>query len=311
MMHHGVSGVRYDSVNRELRISRSFAMDINNVPQINDYLRFSYTFVLPPGAEVLGRGEISVMDGFVNSVSLSLVGGNIHLTLNTARVLAFSIYEEPNYFVIRARLPRDVSPFIVVIDPGHGGSDPGARHNGVVEKDMVLTVSHKVMQLLDSDPSVTAFMTRRDDTFVSLLNRTEFANNLGADLFVSIHANAAEFSPGVINPYVHGIETWYTVGELERVGSHRTDSRQLAGVLQRHMIQATGANDRGLKDAPNFVVLQETKMPAVLLELGFLTNPYEAARLANAQHQWQLANAIYLGIIEAFLTHPPVPNFFV
>ncbi|MCL1861971.1 MAG: N-acetylmuramoyl-L-alanine amidase family protein [Defluviitaleaceae bacterium] len=289
VLHHGVSGVRYDSVNRELRISRKFAMDVAQIQQDNEYLRLRHTFLLPPQAEVLGRGEVSVLDGFVNSFSLAPDSmGNIRLTFNTARVLNFSIHEEAEYFVIRAHLPREVSPFVVVIDPGHGGSDPGTRHNGIVEKDFALMISHKVMQLLDADPFVQAFMTRRDDTFVSTLSRAEFANDLEADLFVSIHLNAAEKSPGVINPEVHGIETWYA----------NTESRGVANIFQRQKIMHTNAHCRGLRNGPNIVVLRETTMPAVLLELGFITNPDEAARLKGTQYQWQLVNSIYRGIVE-------------
>jgi N-acetylmuramoyl-L-alanine amidase len=306
MMHYGVSGVRYDSVNRELRISREFAMDIHQIPQINDYLRFRYTFVLPPAAEVLGRGEISVLDGFVNSVGLTHdAAGNVLLTFNTARVLTFSVHQDADYYIIRAHLPRDVSPFIVVIDPGHGGSDPGTIHNGVVEKELTLAVSQKIMQLLNADPFITAYMTRHDDVYVSLLGRAEFANNLGADMFVSIHANAAALNRTTINPYPHGIATWYTISPPEAAENHNLNSRQLAQIIQRHKINASNANDRGARHEPNFVVLRETNMPAVLLELGFLTNPAEAARLADSAYRWTLAHAIYQGIVEAFAAHPP------
>jgi N-acetylmuramoyl-L-alanine amidase len=304
MMHRGISGVRYDSVNRELRISRDFHMNIHEVQQISDYLRFQTTFILPACAEILGRGEMSVPDGFVNSVSLSRHGADVHLTFSTARVLTFSVHEEPDYYVIRAHLPRDVSPFIVIIDPGHGGTASGTMHNGVIEKELALTVSQMVMHLLDADPFITAFTTRRSDTYVSLLNRTEFANNIGADLFVSIHANAVA-NRGVVNPEPNGIETWYTVGELETAANNRSDSRQFAQIIQRNLISVTNANDRGIRNAPDFVVLRETNMPSVLIELGFLTNPEEAARLSDTQYQWILANAIYHGIVEMFATHPP------
>jgi len=306
MMHRGVSGVRYDSVNRELRISRDFDMNIHELAQINDYLNFRYTFVLPPSADVLGRGDISVLDGFINSVSLARDdSGHVHLSFNKARVLTFSIHEDENYYIIRAHLPREVSPFIVVIDPGHGGSAPGAIQNGVTEKELALAVSQMVMHFLEADPFITAYMTRRDDTYVSLLNRAEFANNIDADLFVSIHANAAEIRRGVINPEVHGIETWYTVGELEAAANNSMNSRRLAEIVQRNKIRTTGANDRGIKNAPNFVVLRETRMPAVLLELGFLTNTAEAARLSDSAYQLQLAQAIYQSIVEAFADNPP------
>jgi len=307
MLHRGISGVRYDSVNRELRISRKFNMNIHSLARTNDYLNFRYTFTLPPGAYVLGRGDVSVLDGFVNSVSLERTHDSyVHLTFNTTRVLAFSIHEDEQYFIIRAHLPRDVAPFIVVIDPGHGGSDPGAIQNGVVEKELTLAVSQMIMQLLDADAFITAYMTRRDDSFVSPLNRAYFANNLGADLFVSIHANAAEIRRGVNNPAVHGIETWYTVSPLELEANNRTTSRRLAEIIHPQKIAASGAHDRGLRNAPNFVVLRETKMPAVLLELGFLTNPAEAARLMDDAYRWQLAYAIYRGIVETFAVYQPM-----
>ncbi|MCL1842191.1 MAG: N-acetylmuramoyl-L-alanine amidase family protein [Defluviitaleaceae bacterium] len=307
MMHRGISGVRYDSVERELRISRDFAMDISEVRHINDYLRYRYTFVLPPSAEVLGRGEISILDGFVNYVSISrnAENHNIYLTLYTTRILSFSMHEEPDYFIIRTHLPRDVSPFIVVIDPGHGGTCPGTIHNNIVEKDLVLDVSLMVAQLLEADPFITVYMTRRTDTYVPLLRRAEFANELGADLFISIHANAAEIRRGVINPYPNGVETWYTISELEEAGNFVLNSREYAQIIQRHAVLNTGARDRGLREEPNFVVLRETNMPSVLLELGFITNPEEAARLANTQYRWLLAEAIYRGLVEAFATHPP------
>ncbi|MCL2356892.1 MAG: N-acetylmuramoyl-L-alanine amidase family protein [Defluviitaleaceae bacterium] len=298
-LHRSISGMRYDSVNRELRISRELALNLSAAPRINDYLRFRYTFVLPAEAEVFGRGEMSVPDGFVNSVSLSRVGEHMHLTFNTARVLSFTVFEEPDYYVIRAQLPREISPFIVVIDPGHGGSAPGTSHHGVVEKDFALDVSRMVMQHLESDPFITAFATRREDVYVSVLGRAEFANNLGAGLFVSIHANAAE-REGVPNPEPHGIETWYTISELETAANHSTDSRRVGQIFQQNLINRTNANNRGLRHEPDFVVLRETNMPAVLLELGFLTNPDEAALLACPDYRRTLASAIYQSIVEAF-----------
>ncbi|MCL2216099.1 MAG: N-acetylmuramoyl-L-alanine amidase family protein [Defluviitaleaceae bacterium] len=303
VLHHGITGVRYDSTRRELLISRDFAMDINHVRHIDEYLRYRYTIVLPSSAEVLGRGELSVLDGYINSVNISrATDGNVLLTFNTARVLTFSVHENANYFVIRAHLPREVFPFIVVIDPGHGGACPGAIHNGIVEKDYVLALSHKVMQLLDADPFIRAYMTRHDDSTVANLRRAEIANGIGADLFVSVHVNAVP--PHLL--HVHGIETWYSVSQLEQANPNNVmNSRQLANIMQRHKIEQTGAHDRRLFVGNDFVVLRETEMPAVLLEVGFITNVYEAARMATAQYQWQLAQAIYNGIVEAFAAHPP------
>jgi len=310
VLHHGVTGVRYDSVRRELHISRStgFSMNIAQVQHIDEYLQLRYSLVLPGSASMLGLGEIGVMDGFINAVTLQQdISGNMRLVFNNARVLAFSVHETPEAYIIRAHLPRDVHPFIVIIDPGHGGSAPGTSHHGLVESHLVLTISHKVVQLLDANPSIQVYMTRRDNSTVPNYRRAAFANEIGADLFVSLHANAATHpntSPPVVNPAPNGIETWYNLGERERNSNNHFTSRQFANIAQRHKIAATRANDRGLRYGEGLVVLRESNMPSVLLELGFLTNPAEAARLATSQHQWLLAHAIYDAIVEAANTFP-------
>lgn len=305
-LHHGITGVRYDSISRELRISREngFTMDVNQIQRTNEYLRYRYTMILPPSAHVLGQGELSVFDGFINTVNLERdVWGNTQLIFNNARVLEFTIIEMPDEYIIRAQFPTERHPFIVVIDPGHGGGDPGTRHNGVVEKDTVLAISHMVMQLINNNPSIQGYMTRVDDTGVLNLHRAEFANRLGADLFVSVHLNAAEIRRGVVNPAIHGIETWYTIGELEQSQNHRINSQQVSQIFQRNLLQVTGAHDRGLRVGNDLVVLRESNMPSALLELGFITNLEEARRVADTQHQWVLAQAIYTSIVEIASQH--------
>jgi len=301
VLHAGINGVNYNSSWRELRISRAtgFSMDINQVQHINEYFNLRYTIMLPNSAEMLGHGEISVMDGLVNTIRLERgIGGNARIVFDTNRVLNFTVLETPDYYIIRAQQPRDTGQFIVVIDPGHGGSNPGSAHNGIREPELTLTISNKVMQLLDNNPFITGYMTRRDNYTVYNHMRAEFANELSADLFVSIHANAAELSPGVINTTANGIETLYNVGYAEQNANNAFTSRQFAETVQRHMVARTGARDRELVYASRTIVLRYTEMPAVLVEVGFLTNPQEAARLATSQYQWLLAHAIYDAIVE-------------
>jgi len=303
VLHSDINGIIYNSLWRELRISKAtgFNMDINQVQHVNEYARLRYSIILPNAATMLGRGELSIMDGFINSVTLDRdIFGNARLVFNTNRVLAFSVHETADYYIIRVHLPRDVSQFIVVIDPGHGGSNPGSAHNGVREPELVLTISNKVMQLLDNNPLISAYMTRRGDYTVYNHMRAEFANELGANLFVSIHANAAELRPGVINPTANGIETLYSFGNLEQNAHNSFTSRQFAEIVQRNMVARTGARDRELVYRPGVIVLRYTEMPAVLVEVGFLTNPQEVALLTTAQYQWLLAHSIYESIVEAF-----------
>jgi len=296
-MHQGLSGVRYDFATRELRISRGVvSIDTSQVQYREEYLLNRYTFTLPPGGSGLGFGTLYVGDGYINSVSLRLnSAGNTVVEFETSRVMAFTVHETSEYYILRGNLPREVYDFIVVIDPGHGGRDPGTGHNGIVEKEIVLTVSHMVMEYLNRNPNIRAYMTRHTDVTVANSWRAAFANQM-ADLYVSVHVNAVSNRPAV-----SGIETLYMNHSRETAFT----SRQFATIMQHHMITAAGAINRGIRPRDNLIVLRDTHMPAVLLELGFATNVEEAGRLATTHHQRLLARAIYEGIVESFEGYRP------
>lgn len=172
----------------------------------------------------------------------------------------------------------------IVIDAGHGGHDSGATSGGTKEKDIALAVSKKVEGILKGK-GFNVIMTRDDDTYVSLGGRSKMANDANADLFVSIHANS--FTGEAAN----GIETLHS-------GSN--SSKKLSQGIQDELIKETGATDRGIKHRPNLAVLRGTKMPASLVELGFITNPNERAKLNNNSYQNKLAQAIARGIENYF-----------
>jgi len=183
-----------------------------------------------------------------------------------------------------------VSPYryLVVIDPGHGGKDPGAIGiGGLEEKEITLPIAQMVYIKSLDDPYLHVVLTRRDDRYTHPSDRISAANDLGADLYVSIHANAFRSSD------VSGVET--LVNETERTDSA---SYRLAEMLQRHMISATGAVDRGVKWAPLFI--GRATMPAALVETGFVTNSREARLLQSTSYQSTIADAI-LAAINQFL----------
>ena len=297
VLHQGLDGVRYDFQTRELRICRnSFTINIDHITHLHEYLLHRYTLTLPGGAN-LGIGTKYIANGYKDAIRFGRnASGQTTITFETTRVMTFTVHTTSSEYVIRANLPQDVAPFIVVIDPGHGGRDPGAVHHGIRESDVVLAIAHMVMEHLDRNPNIQAYMTRHTDISVANAWRAAFANQLGADLYVSIHANAVRNRPNV-----SGIETWYM--SHTREANRGFTSRQAATIMQRNLIAATGAVNRGLKTTPNFVVLRDTHMPAVLLEVGFLSNAAEAARLNSTAHQRLIARAIYDGIVEAYNLH--------
>jgi len=206
-------------------------------------------------------------------------------------------YNLPTNTLPNNNLSTSARPFVVILDPGHGGTNIGTIHNGVIEREIVLSITKKIMQLLDNIPNIQVHMTRWGDYTVCNYYRAVFANTLNADLFVSIHANAAG-TWRAPNPAPQGIETWYNHGENELNSNNSFTSRQFAEIVQRHLISRTNANCRGLRYGPGLIVLRDSNMPSALLELGFLTNPAEAALLATVQYQWQLAYAIRDAIVE-------------
>ncbi|PZU91802.1 MAG: N-acetylmuramoyl-L-alanine amidase [Pseudanabaena sp.] len=171
---------------------------------------------------------------------------------------------------------------VILVDPGHGGRDPGAIGNGIQEKNVVLSMSLLLGQSLQS-MGYTVYYSRTNDVEIDLAPRVALAERVNADAFVSIHANSLDSR----NSRVNGVETFHARGSA--VG------QELARYIQSQIIGATRANDRGVK-AAGFYVIAKTSMPAVLVETGFVTNPTEAANLNNPNYQKLMADAIARGV---------------
>jgi uncharacterized protein (TIGR03382 family) len=187
----------------------------------------------------------------------------------------------------------------IVIDPGHGGSDPGGVGTGLQEKNIVLDVAKRYKALLDADTADTrgggrwvALMTRSTDTFVSLASRAAFSNNQGANRFMSIHANA--FGSAAAN----GTETFSF--------SEGGTGAALRNLVQAEMLAAWGLTNRGNKTA-NFAVLRDTAAPAELHELAFITNATDAAKLGSATQRQKAAVAHLRAIQRHFGITPYLP----
>ncbi len=170
---------------------------------------------------------------------------------------------------------------VIIIDAGHGGHDRGGHPNQYyAEKEYALDVAQRLDSALRKAGYRTV-MTRRSDYFVTLGDRASIANRYGSSaVFVSIHFN------GAANTEASGIETYYHSGKKSAALAHSIHSK---------VLRATGAEDRRVRSR-GFSVLRNTKMPAVLCELGFLTNRDEARRIRSSSHRQRLADAVAAGI---------------
>ncbi len=206
----------------------------------------------------------------------------------------------------------------VVIDPGHGGNDPGAIGGmGLAEKDVTLDIAHRAAPLIARELGISTLLTRDSDVYVPLAERTARANAFRADLFVSVHCNSSESSTG------HGVMSFVLASSNDKVASSiaarensasiaasselarvlsgiqsatRLESQHFAGLLQRSALSSLsskypGLVDRGVKSA-GFYVLAGAEMPAVLFETSFISNPTEETRLDSADYRQKLADAI-------------------
>lgn len=178
----------------------------------------------------------------------------------------------------------DTGRKVVVIDPGHGGSDPGTISiTNKPEKEYVLALGLKVQALLLNEPDIDLVMTRDSDIYPTRSERVQLANELNVDVFVSIHGNSATSSP-----QASGTETFYY---------QRSSSKDLANIIHERLVKALGFKDRGVKNG-SLQVIRETTMPAVLLEIGFLSNAAEEKAMSSEEVQAKAAQAIVDGIKE-------------
>ena len=229
-----------------------------------------------------------IVHGYIVDAS----GKNIGFGATSADVVA------PKKIGSASRGNYDVLNKVVYLDAGHGGYDPGASYFGISEKSLTLAIQSRVKAKLEAE-GYQVVTTRTSDTYVDLTDRSHAANASESDIFVSIHINASGSSAA------QGIETYYYQPYAEypsRINAtyHANPTRlsmsdTLANAIQSSLINATGAQNQGVK-RQTFAVLRETTAPAVLLELGFLSNPQEAARLNTSAYQETLANAIVAGI---------------
>ena len=309
----------------------------------------------PTTIRILASGPIScdVIERSATSVTLKVgAGSNVNEISPTGLVSSVTLKNQNNKTTIDLKFSKEVTiaskgihngievtfapkavvtqpvakrKMVIVIDPGHGGKDPGAiGKKGTYEKTMALDTSLRLKKLLQAQGH-TVYMTRTTDKYVPLADRTKYANAKKADLFISIHYNAnRSSSPSGFETYFLGMHRLeyaknvalrenaslkYDIGEnaydpdavlndiIATLLTNRfqRESEELAGFIQDASAAKTGFKDRGLNQA-GFYVLKGCSMPAVLVEGGFLTNPTEEAKIRQSGYRQRIAQGIAQGV---------------
>ena len=280
----------YNGSKDVLYLDKETSFKTGSVKIEDNYLNGYCDVVLPKDlSDVYGEGTYHIGDDVVESIEVFTKNDKTTLRFWQNRISVYSIKEESDRYVIYAKNPQDVYDKVLVLDAGHGGKDPGTSGNGLVEKDLTLTMLQKVNDELDKD--IKVYLTRNSDTYPDNNSRARMANQI-ADAMVSIHMNAAE------NTLVNGTETLYKNHDND-TGETLT-SKQLATLIQNNIIDATGNNNRGTVHRTDLLILNGTTVPAVIVEVVFLSNVGDALKISQEDYQDMVAEAIAEAIEEAF-----------
>ncbi len=237
------------------------------------------------------NASLSLSHPLLQSVRIEQLDSSIpttRLTLDLNRVVGFGVSANSGAFTLDLRLPKNaggsLSDKVIVIDPGHGGSSTGALGGGYAEKNLTLAISLKLRTLLESC-GAKVIMTRDNDTDVDLYARPRIANEIHADLFISVHNDS-------FTSNVRGTTTYYHKGD--------GNARALAQAVQREIVAVSGIPSKGaLSDGVLYenglAVLRKSLMPAILVEVAYISNATDRSHLTNPDFQQRIAAAIMRG----------------
>jgi N-acetylmuramoyl-L-alanine amidase len=187
--------------------------------------------------------------------------------------------------VSRGNYTRD---FKVVIDAGHGGNEPGASYYGESEKNLNLDITQRLLKLLTAQ-GIKVYMTREKDEFVGLYDRSGIANRLNADLLISIHNNAGKSS-------TKGTMTLYNGNNVSR---GKLTTKDLAQIIQKELVSELNSKDLGIIQRDKLAVLRTARMPAIIAEIGYMSNSDEIEKLKTEEYRQKSAEAIKNAVIKA------------
>ena len=228
----------------------------------------------------------------------STADGNTKLIVNTKGLKGYKLTAGDGFFTVKVGAPQNIYDNIVLLDAGHGGKDNGASKKGLVEKKLCLSIIYTYAKEYFERPDspVKAYWTRHDDTFINLYTRPELSEKYHADLFVSLHMNSAS------NTKANGTEVYYSKANNSKAFSNLT-SKKLATNMLDTLVDSLGSKSRGVKQA-GFVVAKNNTVPAILIELGFITGNTDSKKLKKVSYQKKAAKALYQGIVDTFEEYP-------
>lgn len=263
---------------------------------------FNHNFVIRLQGDytsVINNSTITNTSSTVTGITVSLNSNNeTVITVHTSKLQGYEYGMDNTNFYINVGNPREIYKNIVVLDPGHGGGANGAQYFGTKEKDLNYKILYTIgKKYFNQDTSkLKAYYTRITDVDMSLSDRAAFASKYGADLFVSLHMNAS------LTKSAYGTEIYYSSSNNSPNNAGLT-SKKLADIYADRIPSVLGTLKRGAR-AERYTVVHKNTVPAVLIELGFLSNESDYNKLSDESFQENAAKTIYETLLQVFNDYP-------
>jgi len=290
-----LENLSYDVSSNILILDDVESIDIDDILKKDRHTEGYYDIILPGDYEnSYGYGTLKIGNDVMDNITISTDRNETVIRFKQNRFSEYEVEETEDGYEIHVKNPKDVYDKVLLLDAGHGGNDPGASGNGLVEKKLALTLALKVQEYLE-DSGIKVYMTRDGDTRPANNDRAKTANQI-ADLMVSIHFNSA-----INNTTANGTETLYQIHSNDN--SSKLTSRKAAEIMQSSLIEAMDTTNRGLKRRTDLLILNATTVPTILVEICFLSNPGDALQISSTENQDIAAEAMADAIVEMMDEH--------
>lgn len=295
----GIESIEFDEETSTLKLNGSLNFDVNDV-EIFDNYNDDYTEIQFKDYSIsdFNMSKIEIDNELTDSIEFSSNGLGSVIRFNQNYYSGYIIRPCDTGYEILIKKPKDAYDKVIMIDAGHGGQDGGTTGNGLLEKELNLSLVLKIEKHLEGS-GIHVYQTRSDDTYPALSWRSPTATDI-AHIMLSVHHNAATSSTA------NGTETFYMVNDNEKdPASNQLTSYRLAETIQDAILKAISTTNRGVKSNPAYIILNQSEIPTVLTEIGFLTNYGDALKVSSDANQEIIAKNIADGIIDLFNNYEP------